>query len=152
MTLREFLAALAAFFVLYVLFVAVVIAAPKWKSEVGIASWCYDLTIIKEIVEADAGGNPEAGDRLAVQAFQTRRCVRLPLPMAAFRPVGIAAAFPSFGGRAVTVIQGNLVMKDESLGRVAYVVVPNDKIVDFRSGEETDKPRPAPKSATWQEV
>ncbi len=117
MTLREFMAALAAFFVLYVLFVFAVIAAPTWKTEVGIASWCHDLETIREIVSADAAGKPAVGDELAAGAFHAGRCIRIPLAMAAFRPSGIVAAFPSFRGRPVTVLRGNLVMRDESLGR-----------------------------------
>ena len=152
MTLREFVAALAAFFALYVLFVAAVMATPKWKSEVGISSWCHDLEIIRQIVKAETSGNPEAGDGLAVRAFQTRRCVRLPLPVAAFRPSDIAAEFPSFGGRPVMVIKGNLVMKDESLGRIAYVVVPSDKISEFQLSEDADTNRTGYSFATGQEA
>lgn len=136
MTLREFMAALAAFFVLYVLFLAAALATPKWKKEVGVASWCNDLEIIKQVIQADVSGNSETRDELAVRAFRSRRCIQLPLPVAAFRPSGIAAEFPSFGGRPVTVIQGNLVMKDESLGRVIYVVVPGEKVVDFQKHQD----------------
>lgn len=132
MTLREFMAALAAFFVLYILFVAVVMAAPKWKKEVGVASWCNDLEIIRLIVEADVSGSSEIRNDLAVRAVRSRRCVQLPLPVAAFRPSGIAAEFLSFGGESVSVIKGNLVMKDESLGRVIYVVVPTERVDDLQ--------------------
>ena len=135
MTIREFLAALAAFFVLYVLFVAAVIAAPNWKREVGIASWCYDLETIRRIVKESAAGNPEVADGLAVRAFQAGRCIRLPVPVAAFRPSVIAAKFPAFRGTPVSVLKGNLVMQDGSLGREIFVVVPSHKLDAFRLGD-----------------
>ena len=152
MTIREFLAALAAFFVLYILFVAAVIAAPNWKREVGIASWCHDLMTIRGIVEADASGYPKVADGLAVRAFQAGRCVRLPLAVAAFRPSGIAAEFPSFRERRVTVLKGNLVMRDETLGRQVFVVVPSHKLDAFRLGDEVDSRERHLVSAAAQDV
>ena len=135
MTLRPFLSFLAAFMLLYFYLIVSVIAAPKWKDEVGIAAWCYDLKVIQAIVEADADGNPDVGDALATKAFNDGTCARLPLPVATFKPTGIAARFPDFGGRPVTVIKGNLVMKDESLGREVYVLVPDHLLSGFQIGE-----------------
>ena len=142
MTLREFVAALAAFFVLYVLFVVAVIAAPQWKAQVRIEAWCYDLATIEAVAEADAVGNPEVADGLAAQAFRERRCVRLPLAVAAFRPSGIVKEFPSFGGRPVTVIEGNLLTHNGAVGRTVFVVVPNDKLINFQIAEPVDTPPP----------
>lgn len=138
----------------FVLFLAMAaaIAAPKWKDEVSIAAWCYDISTIEEIIKADAAGNPELGDGLATLAFNTGVCVRLPVPVAAFKPSGIAKAYPSFGGKPVTVVKGNLVMKDDSLGRVAYVVVPDDKLFTFQMGEAAKAPKTGPQYPGWQNI
>jgi len=152
MTYREFLAALAAFVLLYILLVATVIAAPKWKREVGIHSWCNDLQIIQDIIKLERNGDGPAGDLLARKAFHERRCVRLPLPVAAFRPAAIAATFPSFEGAPVTVIKGHLIMNDETLGREVFVIVPSAGISDFQLAEEVVAPPQGPKYAGWQDV
>ena len=70
------------------------------------------------------------------------------------KPSGIAKQFPSFGGTPVTVIKGNLVMRDESLGREVYVLVPDHLVSGFQAGEPA-KALPAPnfdRDEGWQEI
>ena len=79
--------------------------------------------------------------------------MRLPVPAAAFKPSGIAEKYPSFGGRPVTVIRGNLVMRDESLGREVYVLVPDHLVPGFQLTEPADtRPQPGVEFDGWQDL
>jgi hypothetical protein len=153
MTIKPFLRFLAAFVLLYFFMIATIIAATKWKDEVGIASWCYDLGVLDGIAKAVADGNPEVADALATQAFKEHDCVQLPMPAAAFRPSGIAAKYSGWVTGPVTVVKGNLVMKDESLGRVVYVVVPDRLVSTFQmTGPVDSRPTPGVQYQNWQDI
>lgn len=140
MTHKPFLKFLAVFSLLYFCAIWSIIAAPKWKDEVGIRGWCYDLKVLQATAKEEAAGNPEVADGIIGQAMEKRDCVALPLPVATFKPSGIADQFPSFGGKQVTIVRGNLVQKDDSLGREVYVVVPNELLGQFQLDEQAKIP------------
>ena len=119
-------------------------AAPKWKAEVGIGSWCYNLDVMKHIVKAENDGNPELGNALATKAFQNRTCVRLPIPAAAFRPKAEVEKYADFGGEPVTILKGNLIQKDESLGREVYILVPDKLLPTFQMADGAKFPIEGP--------
>lgn len=127
-------------------------AAPKWKQEVGIGSWCYSVEVLKEIVKAENDGNPELGNALAAQALNDRECVRLPVPAAAFRPKAEVQKYEDFGGQPVTILKGNLIQKDESIGREVYVLVPDKLLQTFQMTEGAVAPLRGPEFAGWQDL
>ena len=145
MTYREFLAGLAAFVLLYILLVATVIAAPKWKDEVAISSWCNDIDTMKQSVKAAVDGNLEVSNALAAKAFSTGQCVALRGRAVYFRPSEEMNKFPEFLGKTVTIVKGNLLNKDETLGPVVYVLVPDKLMGTFQLKDGLDKSTKFPK-------
>lgn len=114
--------------------------AESWKDEVYVNSWCYDISIPQGIVDLDSRGEMDAADQLVVDAIETNACAMVSPPIgAAFRPIEEVDTYENFGGEPGVIIKGNLINPDDTIGRVAFVLVPLSKLGDFMDGEGAEK-------------
>ena len=138
--MRPFHKFLLTFIASYVLLISVVIAGPKWKDEVGIASWCYNLAVLKAIIKADLDRNPEAAQALLRKAIRTKECFNLPVPMAAFKPAEVVETFSLPDESKFSIVKGNVIKKDNSIGKEAYVLIEDTTLPQWQMGKATKTP------------
>jgi len=119
-------------------------AAPKWKQEVGIASWCYNLDVMKALIKAEMDGNPEVAFLLFKKAIKNGDCLRLPVPAAAFRPSEVVEEFTPPTGGDFSIVKGNVIKKDNSIGKEAYVLVFSKDLQKWQADDASKFPMQGP--------
>lgn len=150
MTNRQWARFRTAFFIGILFFLGVTLgstAAPAghagdWKDEIGVNTWCYSIDIPEKIISLDTAGDTIAADKLAKAAITSGECVSVPPPMgAAFRPDSEAGSYNQFVGEPVVIIKGHMIKPDNTIGQIAYVVVPLKLLGLFKSGNGASKIR-----------
>lgn len=130
-------------------------AAPKWRTEVGIAAWCYKLSVMQAIIKADLKGDSEVALGIFQMSLKKGICRKIPIEAAAFRPKEIVEKIKLPDGSSFSIVKGNIIKKDESLGDEAFVMVQDTKIPEWQL-EESAKASPfkptGPRYKGWQNV
>ena len=158
MTLNPFLRMLAAFFFLMAFALVASVAAtaaPKWKGKTLIAGWCYSLDSVTQFVEIVQKGDLKAAQDHLNKATKSRACVILPTPVVPFRPSGVVSEFKWRDGEEMVAIKGNLIQKDNSLGREAFLWLPKMALPRFQLDAPAGAPHFAPsgpKFDGWQDL
>ena len=158
MTLNPFLRMFAAFFFLMAFALAASVmatAAPKWKEKTGIAGWCYSIKSVTQFVEIIQKGNLKAAQDHLNKATESRACVILPRPVVSFRPSGIVSEFKWRDGEEMVAIKGNLIQKDNSLGREVFLWLPKTALPRFQMDAPAKAPSfvpTGPKFKGWQNI
>ena len=144
MTLKPFLRFMLAFCVIYGFMIATVIAEPKWKDEVGIAAWCYSLLVMKAIIKADLAGDSEVALGLFRTSLKKGLCRRIPIEAAAFKPKEVVETIKLPDGSSFSIVKGNVIKRDNSLGDEAFVMVQDTKLPEWQLDKSTKFPKIGP--------